>query len=159
MVTRYAELPSNRADIILLEGGKNDFNSSVPIGEIGDTSTKTFMGALKFLIGKLREKYPDALIICVTVWNTAGTNSLGLNVSDYGQAMIEVCASMGVPCFNSMDTNLSGVDMTSAAFRSQYCQSSSDVSHLNVGGHRMVLPKFEKFIAEQYESYLASKKH
>lgn len=158
MVSRYTELPVAGADIILLEGGKNDFNNDVPIGTNSDVSTKTFKGALQFLIGKLQTRYPGALIVCVTVWNTAGTNSLGLTVSDYGQAMIEVCTADGIPCFNSMDTAISGVDMTSAVFRSMYCLTSSDISHLNIAGHRMVLPKFEKFIADAYEAHLALNK-
>lgn len=148
MVSRYAYLPSDNADIILLEGGKNDFNLNVPIGTDSDTSTKTYKGALRCLIEKLRGRYPGALIVCVTVWNVDDTNAIGKKVTDYGYAMMEVAALLGVPCFNAMDITLSGVDMTSSAFRAEYCQTPSDVSHLNAGGHRMVMPSFEKFIAE-----------
>jgi hypothetical protein len=158
MVSRYTDLPAAGADIILLEGGKNDFNNNVPIGSDSDTTTKTFKGALKFLIGKLQTRYPGALIICVTVWNVADTNSLGLTVADYGQAMLDVCTSMNITCFNSMNPQNSGVDMTSDSFRSMYCLTPSDISHLNITGHRMVLPKFEKFIADAYEAHLAAKK-
>ena len=152
MVSRYTALPAAGADIILLEGGKNDFNQNVPIGENSDTTTKTYKGALNYLITKLQERYPSAIIICVTPWNVNATNSIGKKVTDYAAAMVEVAAHRGVPCFNAADVGLSGVDMNSPTFRSTYCLSANDISHLNFAGHRMVLPTFEKFIYEVYKA-------
>lgn len=158
MVDRWANAVVGKPDIIIFEGGRNDYNQKVPIGTNDDTDTKTFKGAVRYMIDKLRSKCPDALIICMTVWNVDSVNSIGNNCQDYGRAMIEVCEQMGVPYINAMDSTFSGVDMNSAAFRAKYCQKPSDVSHLNEEGHRMVMPKFEKRIAELYEAHLAAKK-
>ena len=46
--------------------------------------------------------------------------------------------------------------MTDAAFRAKYSMSASDVSHLNLAGHKLVLPKFEKFIADTYTAAKAN---
>lgn len=158
MVERWASVVAGSPDIIIIEGGRNDYNQKVPIGTNNDTDTKTFKGAVRYMIDQVRSKCPDALIICVTVWNVNSVNSIGNNCTDYGKAMIEVCELMNVPCFNAMDTAVVGVDMNDARFRAKYCQSSTDVSHLNQEGHRNVMPVFEKYIAEQYEAHLAGKK-
>ena len=67
MVVRYANMVDNNPDIVIIEGGRNDYNKNVPIGENGSTDTKTMKGAARFLITKIQEKYPNALIICLTV--------------------------------------------------------------------------------------------
>lgn len=158
MVDRWESAAVGNPDIIVIEGGKNDYNKNVPIGTNTDTGTTTFKGAVRFMIEKLRAKCPNALIICVTVWNVDQTSSTtGYKVTDYGDAMIEMCGLLGVPCFNAMDVSLSGVDMTSSAFRTKYCQKPTDISHLNMLGHRLVLPNFEKYIAEHYTAFTAKK--
>lgn len=156
MVLRYKEMANNNPDIVVFEGGKNDFNKKTPIGANDDTSTKTFKGALNVLIDGLRAKYPNAVLIAVTPWKVAGTNDIGNTVSSYADAMREICALKGVACFSADDPALSGVDMTDAAFRAKYSMSASDVSHLNLAGHKLVLPKFEKFIADTYTAAKAN---
>lgn len=158
MVERWAEAVKGNPDIIILEGGRNDYNKDVPIGTNTDTDTRTFKGAARFMIEKLRSKCPNALIICMTVWNISSTNSIGNNCQDYGRALIEVCEQMGVPCINAMDVSFCGVDMNNASFRAKYCQTPTDVSHLNQEGHRMVMPAFEKYLSEQYELHISNKK-
>lgn len=158
MVDRWASVVVGKPDIVIIEGGRNDYNQKVPIGTNDDTDTRTFKGAVRYMIEKVRSKNPDALIICMTVWNVDSVNAIGNNCQDYGKAMIEMCQLLNVPVLNAMDVSFSGVDMNDAAFRTKYCQKPTDYSHLNQEGHRMVLPKFEKFIAEQYEAHLAGKK-
>ena len=130
------------------------------IRENTDTDTTTFKGAVNYLITKMQEKYPDALLICITPWkiNTdRDRNTLGKNTYDYAVAMVEVCEYRNVVCFNAADTELSKVYMESAAFREAYCIGSGDISHLNIKGFEYVMPKFEKFIAEEYAKFLAAK--
>ncbi len=151
MVVRYTQMADNNPDIVIIEGGRNDYNKNVPIGENGSTDTKTMKGAARFLISKVQEKYPNALIICLTVWEVGGSkNSAGNYCSDYGRALLEVCADMGVPCINAMDQEATGVKMTDATFRSKYCMKPTDISHLNADGMKLVLPAFEKAIADFY---------
>lgn len=153
MVSRYSSMANNSPDIVIIEGGRNDYNKSVPIGEDGSLDTKTMKGAARYLITKIGEKYPDALIICVTVWEVGGAaNQAGNYCSDYGKALLEVCEDMGVPCINAMDQETTGVYMTDSAFRAEYCMKPTDISHLNAKGMQLVFPYFEKFIAEAYSS-------
>ena len=148
MCRRYTSLPDNNPDVVVLQGGKNDFNVNAPLGSADSTDTKTFRGAVRTTIEGLRKKYPSAVIICVTVWEIGNqTNSLGLAVRDYGNAMISLCADMGVPCINAMSSE-SGIIMTDASFRAQYCRSAGDISHLNAEGHALALKYFEKQISE-----------
>lgn len=155
MVDRYHEMIDNDPDIVIIEGGRNDYNKSVPIGTLNDTSTTTMMGATRYMIEKVRQKFPNALIICLTCWETGGNkNSAGAYCSDYGEAMLEVCEDMGVLCINAMDQEATGVYMTDAYFRSEYCITPNDISHLNADGMKLVMPYFEKTIAEMYEESL-----
>ncbi len=158
MVDRWAGVVVGKPDIIIIEGGRNDYNQKVPIGTNEDTDTKTFKGAVRYMVEKIRSKCPDSLIVCMTVWNVDSVNAIGNNCQDYGRAMIEMCGILNVPVLNAMDPAFSGVDMNDAGFRAKYCQKPTDVSHLNIEGHRLVMPKFEKYLAEQYEAHLAGKK-
>lgn len=154
---RWQQMSAASANIILVNGGRNDYNNNVPIGVDNDTSLKTFKGALNNLIDNLKKKYPNAMLVFVAPWNFSGTNNLGLRSNDYRDAMKKICELKGVCFFDAHDPELSHVDMTSEAFRKEYCLASSDVSHLNEAGHRLVLEYFERFIADEYVKFLAAK--
>ena len=95
MVVRYIDMPQNEPDIVMIEGGRNDYNKSVPIGEDGSLDTKTFKGAARFLITELKERYPSAKFIAMTCWEVGGKeNSAGNMCSDYGRAFLSVCEDM-----------------------------------------------------------------
>ena len=153
MCERIYTMSTGTPDIILLEGGRNDFNGNVPLGEVNSTDMATFCGAINSCIDQLQAKYPNALIIGVTCWSYNATNKNGDQQNAYGDAMMAVCEARGLPCFNAMDKVNTGVDMDSLAFRKTYSQSESDVSHLNTQGMIMVEAAFEKFIAEQYRNF------
>lgn len=157
MCKRYANMANNNADIVIIEGGKNDYNKGTPIGKVDSLDDKTFMGALNVTINGIREKYPNAMIVCITVWNFPG-DSNGLTYESYAKAMQEVAAAQGVYCINASDPEISGVNMAQGAFKKQYCMKSSDVSHLNADGMMIVFEKFEKLIAGFYEDFLSKNK-
>lgn len=147
MCNRFQDLPDNNPDLVLMEGGRNDYNKCVPIGKADSTDTTTFLGALNVILAGLRQKYPNAQIICITSWKFAGTNAIGLGCSDYVDAMKTAAAAHGMPCFDASNPALSGVDMTDAAFRAAYCMKPTDVSHLNQEGMKLVLPYFESYLS------------
>ncbi len=154
MVDRYNNMPNNNPNIVIIEGGRNDYNKSVPIGKNDDTSTKTFKGAVNYFIDKVRNKYPNALILAVSPWEVGGSkNSAGYYCSDYALALIEICNLNNVPVFDARDQKKTGVYMTDPAFRSQYCIGPNDISHLNLYGMMKVAPVFEKWIAEEYTRF------
>ena len=150
MVTRYREMRNN-VDIVFVVGGRNDYNQNYPVGQVGDTTTETFCGAVAVLIDGLREKYPNSLILFSTSWY------VNADMKAYTDATLAVCKMKGIPCFHAADQSLSGVYMNQSGFRSTYCIKPTDVSHLNAAGMKLVLPKFEKFIAEEAEKFFGTK--
>ena len=155
MCNRIGTMAAGSPDIILLEGGRNDFVGSFELGEVNSTDPATFCGGINSCIDQLQAKYPNALIIGITCWAYNATNKNGDKQQDFGNAMMEVCAARGIPCFNAMDVATTGVRMDEKAFRSEYSQDENDVSHLNTAGMILVEPAFEKFIAEEYKRFLA----
>ncbi len=157
---RYTQMPDNSPDIVLLEGGRNDYMQQVPLGTVTSTDTKTFMGAINVTIDGLQAKYPDAMIVCITNWNYKNTsthNSPYGGSAVYANAMKQVADAQGVYCIMANDPAVSGVDMTSADFRAQYCIKPGDVSHLNAEGMKLVMPKFEAVLTEYYKDFITKK--
>lgn len=149
MIERLKDMPDNNPDIVMLEGGRNDYNKSVPIGEDGSLDTKTMKGAARYLIINLKKKYPNAKFIAMTCWEVGGSpNSAGNMCSDYGRALLSVCEEFGIECINGLDQDSVGVYMTDPEFRKKYCQHENDISHLNAEGMKYILPMFEKRFAE-----------
>ncbi len=155
MHTRYGQMPTD-GDIYIIEGGRNDRHYSVPFGQNDSTKATSFKGALNIIIKGIQAKNPDAFIILVTPWSYATENGyLGTN-NDYADAMKELAEYYNDPhivCMYAADTEYTGVDMADARFRAQYCQTASDVSHLNANGMYLVAPKFDKWIAEAYAKF------
>lgn len=146
MYLRYTTMKDD-ADIVMVVGGRNDYNQRYPVGQPGDTTADTFCGALSILIDGLRTKYPDSLILFSTCWYVNAEQKA------YSDAMLAVCAEKEIPCFHAADQTLSGVRMDNAGFRRTYCIAENDVSHLNDAGMKLVMPAYEKFIADEAERF------
>ncbi len=148
MVDRWeTDFANDTPDIIIVEGGRNDWNYNSPMGEIGTTDKGTFKGAATYLISSLKEKYPNAIIIGLTSWEVGGSrNAAGYYCSDYGRALIEVCESLDIPYIDAMQSADINVYMTSSNFMGRFCLKYNDVSHLNEKGMKLVLPIFEEKI-------------
>ncbi len=142
----------NGADVVIIEGGRNDYNQKVPLGDISSRDTKTFAGALNVIIDGYKQKYPEAMLMGVTCWYVNASQQ------KYADMMIAVCEAQGIVCFDASNQELTGVYMDDPSFRREYCQTDTDVSHLNAAGMELVEPVFEKWIAEEYEKFLAAKK-
>ncbi len=158
MVLRYGEMLNEEEapDIIFIEGGRNDRQNKIPIGDLKDTSETTYLGALNIMIDAFREAYPESLIICLTPWgyidgNGAAEGFYG-TTADYAAAMVRLCKARNVACMNCADPAVSGVDMNNQEFYDTYSLNDS-VSHLNADGMAYVLPFFESFINTAYTSF------
>ena len=156
MCERYTSMSNNNADIILLEGGRNDFNKDVAIGETDSYDTTTFSGALNVTIEGLKEKYPNAMIVCISNWNFPD-EKFGRVYSDYAGAMEAVAERQGVYYIPACDPAVSGINMASKSFRELYCIKTGDVSHLNFAGMKVAMTHFEKILAEYYQDFLSKK--
>jgi hypothetical protein len=62
MVRRYTSMKKGAADIILLEGGRNDRTKEVPIGDFESRDSKTFMGSIN--ITEQLIKLSNMIILC-----------------------------------------------------------------------------------------------
>ncbi|MBR7099457.1 MAG: SGNH/GDSL hydrolase family protein [Clostridia bacterium] len=155
MCERYVDMADNAPQIVLLEGGRNDFSFHVPVGSSDSTDTHTFSGAFNVIIDGVQEKYPDAMIVLISSWNFPD-NAEGLRVQ-YVNAMRSIAENQGVYMIDASDSEAIGVDMTNDAFRRQYCMGANDVSHLNKEGMKLVMPRFERYISEYYADFLRNK--
>lgn len=157
MVIRIKDMERGDADIILLEGGRNDLTNMCPLGTSGSRDTKTFNGAVNDMLDYLRATYPDALIILVTPWKRTNALDNGYSNMTYAnilRSIAEERKDYHIVCLYAADPALTGIDMDDNACRAKYCIAPSDLSHLNEEGMDMVFPKMEKFIAEAYTVYL-----
>ncbi len=153
MADRYGAMP-NGGDIYIIEGGRNDRGKGVPFGTNTDLKNTTFKGALNIMIKGIKKNNPDALIILVTAWSYKGKENPSNN--DYADAMkelVEYHNDKSIICLYAADAKWTGIEMSNASVRKLYCIAANDVSHLNVDGMNMVLPKFEKWIAEEYAKF------
>lgn len=150
MVDRVANMPDNDPDIVIFQGARNDYNHNVPLGtdDPNDLDTTTLKGAVRYMLKALREKYPNATIVCMNYWNSpSGANSTGKTCNEYATAMLETCRTMGFITVDLMDEANCGVDMHDTVFRSLYSRAPEDVSHLTDRGMRYVYPYLEKALA------------
>ncbi|MBM6754930.1 SGNH/GDSL hydrolase family protein [Collinsella tanakaei] len=106
-IERRNTLP-DRADVVLVLGGVNDFCRNVPLGAAGETDTTTFFGALDTLARSLVTCYPEAVVVFMTPMKTAGVprkglpasvdeNGCGLVEADYAAAVRAVADRYGMP--------------------------------------------------------------
>ena len=154
----YRSMSSNNPNVVLVSGGLNDYLNGTPIGTIDDTDTDTYMGALKALIDGLREKYRDACIVFTTMYNVEGSvEGSTLTSEDYATALKEVCEYKKVYCLDLYDAETYGIDMSSAEFRAEYCQSADDTVNLNLEGNKLLLAAYEKFVSESITDWAANK--
>ena len=131
---RINQIPSD-SDVILIMGGMNDWYTELEIGTIalGSTQTaddKTFVGAYQIMLSKIAKKFPNSMIVCLTVTNSRvwqyGTNpdnppvNWGKTLRDFADATIKVANTYSVKC---IDVNAEcGISFTN---QSDYCEDGT----------------------------------
>ena len=106
MVGRIKRMRKSDANIILLEGGRNDRSQLVPLGDRDSRDTKTFYGAINYMVDYFLEKYPSALIILVTAWKHSNNTSTGYSNVTYANVMKDIAEYRNDPrviCFYAAD--------------------------------------------------------
>lgn len=145
-------LPEGDYDIIFVDGGGNDWYCEIPLGSPWySDDCKSYTGGLNVLIDRLEWKYPDALIVCMTVWESPGRlNYHGDTTDDYVEAMAALCAARGIPCYMANDSEENGIYMADPEFREEYCLSDTDAWHLNAAGQRLFLPVIAGWLSNEW---------
>ena len=157
MCERFDKMANNDPDIVLVEGGRNDFSKGATPGEVDSYDTTTFSGALNVILEGLKEKYPDAMIVCISNWNFPDKDGKEYTCYDFADAMEAVAERQGVYYIRACDPDVSGINMRSKSFRTSYCLKDTDVSHLNAAGMKIAMTYFEPILAEYYEDFLSKK--
>lgn len=149
MVDRCRALTETDVDVIIVQGGSNDWSHLIPIGEPDSHDETTMLGALNAILDHLESTYPEATIICFTPWiSTGGTNGLGLETTAYTDAMLELCRDRDILCYDASNTAQNGIYMNQESFRARYCLSSTDRWHLNPAGQALFASAFSSWLGE-----------
>lgn len=95
---------TEKADIISVMLGVNDYNRNLPLGTINDTDNTTIYGSLNLIANHFDTYYEDSFVFFMTPYKErfAGgdsfrINSQGYNLMDVSNAIIEVAALHGYP--------------------------------------------------------------
>ena len=142
------------ADIIVVFGGTNDYgHGDAPFGEVGDKERTTFCGAVDYLINKIRELYPSAVLVMVTPGHRCddGTNPpaeklskhgiKGRMLEDYVHAIETIAAEYDVPVLNMLEKL--GIDPKKDEDREKF---TLDGLHYNDAGHVKVANCIAQFL-------------
>ena len=155
MCERYDRLPENSPHVVIIEGGRNDFNNRVPLGDAATRDPKTYSGALNVIADALRAKYPKAMFVFISVWNFPNKPEISLTYRDYANAMHAVADGQNAYFIEACNEKESLVDMSDREFRARYSKNADDPSHLNEDGMRLVFPFFERRLAECYTDFVS----
>ena len=108
------------SDIIAFLGGTNDWVESVPLGSASSSDITEFYGAINTTIQKLKDRFPDKMIVVLTTtyaeypnkggWTdqTGVLNNEGLSTNDYAEALEARASFHNIKCIrldNLWDTN------------------------------------------------------
>lgn len=92
------------SDVVLFNGGMNDWGGNAPLGTEDSVDTDTFMGALNVLAVKLVTRFPDKRIFWMTTTygrnnndDTPDVNTLNLTTWDYAEAIRTIAKKYGFP--------------------------------------------------------------
>lgn len=149
MVERCMTLPEEDFDIVIVQGGSNDWSIGAQLGETDSRDEYTLMGALNVILDHMEEQYPNATLICFTPWVSNGEiNSLGLETTAYGEAMIKLCRYRDILCYDASNTAQNQIYMDEQAFREKYSHSATDRWHLNAYGQALFASAFTRWLQE-----------
>ncbi len=130
----------NDCDLVLVEGGFNDYGLNIPLGTITDSMTSsidntTFYGALETLARNLLSKFATSKVAFVTThkinsaYRTA--NSIGKTYTDYINAIKEVMEKYSIPVIDLYNNSKFNTELTS--YKSYTC--NSDGVHPTTSGY------------------------
>ncbi len=154
---------AEEVDLILLEGGTNDFNWGMPLGEVTSTDIGTLYGALNTMIETLLDTYTEAKIVLVTTWHKTGTRDDGAAALDFVANALKNIKSTNysdddnVILLDAGDPAVSGIEMSNEAFRAEYSKSVDDTAHLNEKGMELMATNMLKALSEIVKSNSAEK--
>lgn len=107
VITSY----TSQADIIGVLGGVNDYNRSLPLGDIDDNDTSTVYGSLHVTMKYLKDNYSESFIFYMTPYKEhfgnilwSDTNSSGYTLEDVSEAIKDVANIYEIPVLDLFET-------------------------------------------------------
>lgn len=93
-----APLMEQGADIIIVQGGGNDANHGIPLGEPDSTDPYTYCGALRSLIRLIRTEFPSSRLIISAAMRRKKPKARpdGLGWIEFHNAFVSVARSEGI---------------------------------------------------------------
>jgi hypothetical protein len=158
---RISKLP-RKADIIICGGGTNDWGSNIKIGDLSTIKdTSTFAYAVNLMIDKLKEKYPDSIIMFVTPIfgispdrhnfddSTGIVNNAGGSLYDYGRCMLEICEYRNVKCFDLYEAcNINESNYTDYLLSQENSYGDYTSVHPNEAGKKVLGSKIAGYMID-----------
>ena len=136
VVNRLNEIDSE-SDLIIVVGGKNDYNTHLPISD--------FKTGLNSICQNLINTFYNKKIVFFTPWDSYGINdNASIKLYEYVDAIKEVCSQYSIPVYDSY--HHSNMYMWNNDFKAEFNQSSTDISHLNNKGHNRFMNQADRFI-------------
>ena len=142
--SRMNSVISNNPDIILLLAGVNDYGTSAPIGNIGDSGDETFSGAFEILIKTYLSALPNVRLIYCTptpynyhfvgfadIHSGRVANSQGKILRDYVDRATEICKLYSIPIVDA-NHNAGWLDLNETEGSYKY---TTDGIHLSEMGY------------------------
>ncbi|MBE6969315.1 MAG: SGNH/GDSL hydrolase family protein [Ruminococcaceae bacterium] len=146
-----AEKMNPEADVVIVYGGTNDYgHGDAPFGKPGDSDRGTFCGAVRWLMERLTNMYPDAKIVFMTPARRQGdlepSTSIhryypGLPLKAYVDVIKETARDFSIDVLD-LYTEL-GIDPNGEEDRNKY---TADGLHFNDAGHHVIAGKLQAFL-------------
>ncbi len=137
-------------DIIMIAMGVNDFQANVPLGnwdghsELSSDDTGTWRGAYANTIRKIHQRYPYALVFCLSPWYFVRGNCTTVNVNkhgtyqDYEDAMREVCELLQCVYIDSNNFGFNRQNYNPQTFAIDDKMSDGSIFHPNAVGQEIL---------------------
>ena len=135
-----AGVTNDQVDLVIVEGGVNDWRNNMPLGTLEDTNGSTVLGAWQLILNELKATYKNAKIVLVTSWYVEGMKPGGTDDRiDYVKSLktvYEACYADDAQfvLVDAGDPEKSGILMKEGDFKAAYTYNGNDDNHLNAKG-------------------------
>ena len=143
------------SDVIVVFGGTNDYgHGDAPLGSTNDQGRITFCGCVNYLICKIRELYPSAVLVMMTPAHRINDGLppkkkrdefgiIGQPLKEYVDSIVEICSRHNVPVLNLYERL--GIDPNIPEDFEKY---TADGLHFNDAGHVRIGKLLASFLRE-----------
>lgn len=148
-----AEKMNPNADIVVVFGGTNDYgHGDAPFGKLGDTDRGTYCGAVRWLMDKLTQMYPSAVIVFMTPARRLGDENPSASLHRYYPSL-PLKAYVDVIKETAKDYKIHVLDLYAELGINPNVQFdrekyTAEGLHFNDEGHRAIAQRLKEFLQE-----------